>query len=168
MMTQVEKKARQYISLCNIIKRNSARPLPQCVGEGSSRRGNGGDEAGAGGVGGVGGASGKSNKRSGSLMIPFVIVQTAPDNDIHLEWRKEKKEALLRSAICVVLPCAIVRAHARTRVHACMHTCSRVLTLAYRLPLLPSLASSALLQVRQKLRAARRRHGLGIYGDGQG
>lgn len=101
-------------------------------------------------------------------MIPFVIVQTAPDNDIHLEWRKEKKEALLRSAICVVLPCAIVRAHARTRVHACMHTCSRVLTLAYRLPLLPSLASSALLQVRQKLRAARRRHGLGIYGDGQG
>ena len=128
MIAQVEKKARQYISLCNIMKRNSTRPvdaLPamaprinaakeQCAGEGSSRRGNGGDAAGAGagGVGGIGGASGKSHlshKRSASLMIPFVIVQTDPNNDIHLEWRKEKKEALLRSvrrlSVCVVCEC---------------------------------------------------------------
>ena len=126
MMTQVEKKARQYISLCNIMKRNSTRPLDalpamaprisaakdQCAGEGSSRRANGGDAAGAGagGVGGRGGASSKSlsHKRSASLMIPFVIVQTDPNNDIHLEWRKEKKEALLRSVVCLCVSCVCV------------------------------------------------------------
>jgi hypothetical protein len=27
--------------------------------------------------------------------MPFVILRTSPDNEIHLEWRNEKREALL-------------------------------------------------------------------------
>ena len=33
--------------------------------------------------------------RSAALKIPFVIVQTQVENEIHLEYRNEKKEALL-------------------------------------------------------------------------
>ena len=98
---EVEKKALQYISLCNIMKRNASRPLaPDCADTLSAQAhvDKGKEAAGALATEGrMGERGGKSavKARSAALKIPFVIVQTQVENEIHLEYRNEKKEALL-------------------------------------------------------------------------
>jgi hypothetical protein len=88
---EIEKKALQYISLRKVIQRNSHRPLPASLGtinvdsgkesgkeEDVERGGRGGRKEEGGVVMGGAAAGGKSSKkggRSGSLKIPFVIVQ---------------------------------------------------------------------------------------------